>query len=60
MTQTEQEKARLARNAYHREWRAKNREKVREIDARYWARRAEREEQPNAETVEAENPDHSC
>ena len=27
---------------YQREWRAKNRDKVRAINARYWARRAEK------------------
>ncbi len=32
-----------ARNAYAREWRAKNPEKVRAINQRYWERRAERQ-----------------
>lgn len=48
MTAQEQEAARKARNQYHREWRAKNKEKVKEINARYWAKRAaqmERNEQ---------------
>lgn len=35
--------ARNARNAYARQWRAKNKERVRESNLRYWARRAERE-----------------
>ena len=30
------ERARLARNAYQREWRSKNKGKVREINMRYW------------------------
>lgn len=32
-----------SRKKYYAEWRAKNREKVREYNARYWAKRAERE-----------------
>ena len=43
MSTVEMEKARQARNAYHREWRAKNKEKVKEINARYWANRAAKE-----------------
>mgnify|MGYP003571275871 CR=1 FL=1 len=40
VTETERvEKARLARNAYQREWRRKNKEKVREINERYWQKR---------------------
>lgn len=31
------------RREYLREWRAKNRDKVREYNLRYWARRVERE-----------------
>ena len=37
------EAGRLARNAYAREWRANNREKVRQYNEDYWARKAERE-----------------
>ena len=33
--------ARKARNAYQREWRARNREKVRAINARYWNKKAQ-------------------
>lgn len=33
-------KARDCRNEYMREWRAKNKEKVRAIQKRYWERRA--------------------
>lgn len=35
--------AKAARAAYQREWRKKNPEKVREINERYWLRRAEKE-----------------
>lgn len=38
-----EKQAREARNAYAREWRAKNPEKVRQININYWARKAERE-----------------
>lgn len=34
------EEARIARNAYYRAWRAKNPEKVRESNERYWAKKA--------------------
>ena len=37
------EKARLARNAYQREYRAKNKGKIKEINARYWERKAAQE-----------------
>ncbi len=37
------EKAREAQRAYAKQWRAKNKERVRENNLRYWARRAERE-----------------
>lgn len=32
-----------SRKKYYAEWRAKNKDKVREYNARYWAKRAERE-----------------
>lgn len=32
-----------SRKKYYAEWRAKNRDKVREYNARYWAKRAVRE-----------------
>lgn len=35
--------AREARNAYAREWRALNRDKVKQYNKDYWARKAERE-----------------
>ena len=34
-------KAREAKNAYLREWRKKNPERARAIQARYWAKKAE-------------------
>lgn len=46
------ELARQERNKYHREWRAKNPDKVRERNRRYWERRAEK---AAAETKEADN-----
>lgn len=36
------EQARAARAEYSRQWRAKNKDKVRENNRRYWQRRAER------------------
>lgn len=35
--------ARESRKKYYAEWRAKNRNRVKEYNARYWAKRAERE-----------------
>ncbi len=37
-----EEQAKAARREYMRKWRAKNKDKVREINARYWQRRAEK------------------
>ncbi len=34
------QEAREARRAYQREWRKKNRDKVREYEKRYWERKA--------------------
>lgn len=45
MSDIDIEKARAAQRAYAKEWRAKNPDKVREKNLRYWARRAEREVQ---------------
>lgn len=36
------EKAKEARRAYMREWRSRNKDKVREANRRYWERRAEK------------------
>ena len=43
LTEAEKEAARLARNAYQRAWRAKNKERNKQSSLRYWARRAEKE-----------------
>ena len=37
------EAAKAAMRAYKKEWRAKNRDKVREQNEKYWERRAQRE-----------------
>lgn len=34
--------AKEARRAYLREWRAKNKDRIRDYNARYWAKRAKR------------------
>lgn len=34
------EQAKAARKAYYKEWRAKNRDKVREKNRRYWEKKA--------------------
>ena len=47
--------AKKARNAYARKWRKENPDKVREINLRYWARRAEREEAAQKEQTEVQN-----
>jgi len=44
MTAKDQEAARKARNAYQREWRKKNPEKVKQINERYWLRRIQASE----------------
>ena len=45
MSNIDIEKARAAQREYAKAWRAKNPDKVREKNLRYWARRAEREAQ---------------
>lgn len=50
-TQAAQEAGRQARNAYAREWRAKNRDKVRQYNADYWTRKAARD---NGEEITTE------
>lgn len=42
MQEIEREAAKQARNAYMREYRAKNKERTKEINDRYWAKRAQR------------------
>ncbi|HIT29357.1 MAG TPA: phosphatase [Candidatus Scatomorpha stercoravium] len=46
------DEARAARARYLREWRARNRERVREYNARYWARKAS---EAKADEKEADN-----
>lgn len=41
--------AKAARNEYARKWRAANKERVKEANERYWAKRAEREAAEQAE-----------
>lgn len=43
MQEIEREAAKQARNAYMREYRAKNKERTKKINDRYWAKRAQRE-----------------
>lgn len=38
----------IERREYYRQWRAKNKDRVREYNARYWAKRAERMAQEQA------------
>lgn len=44
MTEREKRAAKDARNAYAREWRKKNPDRVRANNQAYWARKAKREE----------------
>jgi hypothetical protein len=44
MDKTLDEKAREVRNAYYREYRRKNKEKVKEHQRNYWLRQAEKQE----------------
>lgn len=40
----------IERREYYRQWRAKNKDRVREYNARYWAKRAERSTQAQNES----------
>lgn len=56
MTDAElKELARQEQNKYHREWRAKNRDKVKATNERYWQRRAARLAEQEANDVEDAN-----
>jgi uncharacterized protein YvpB len=46
------EEAKAARNAYKREWAKKNRDKVRTYMERYWNKKAEQAQQPEAQPAE--------
>lgn len=45
------------RREYYRQWRANNKERVREYNARYWAKRAERMAQEQAAGKEVQRDD---
>ena len=45
MTEEQVELAREAKNRYQREWRARNRDRVRESNMRYWAKIAAAEKE---------------
>lgn len=47
------DKARAAKNAYHRAWAKKNPEKVKAQQERYWERQAEKAQQTAAQPVPA-------
>lgn len=50
------EKARKAKNAYQREWRRRNPEKIKEYTKRHWERMAERlEKEDDTASAEDEN-----
>ncbi len=60
MEKTIDELAREARNRYYRDYRAKNKNRVREINRRYWARKNEalatfEQSQNNGEATENED-----
>lgn len=46
LDQKAKEDARKAQNKYAREWRAANREKVKQYNERYWMKRAQRDAEP--------------
>jgi len=48
-----QDKAREERNSYQREWRAKNKDRVRAINARYWENRVRQKEERRSKDEQA-------
>lgn len=42
--------AKESRQAYYKAWRAKNKDRIHEYNANYWAKRAERENKERGET----------
>lgn len=44
-----EEAAKEARRQYSREWRARNKDRVREINRRYWAKKAQQMQQGGGE-----------
>ncbi len=49
-----QDKARQERNNYQRQWRARNKDRVKAINARYWLKRAQRKEEAEHEQTAAD------
>lgn len=47
----------IERREYYRQWRAKNKDRVREYNARYWKRRAERMAQERTAGKEVQRDD---
>lgn len=47
------EEAKKARSQYYREWRAKNPEKVKRSQERYWARKAEKMKENEGQEIQA-------
>lgn len=47
------EEARAAKNKYMKQWRAKNKDRVRAINQRYWERRAAKREEEKVGHAEA-------
>ena len=54
MTANQQELIRQAKNQYAREWRAKNKDRVKANNDRYWARKAEQLAKEPGEKNEAD------
>lgn len=48
------EQARLERNRYQREYRAKNPERIRAINAKYWINRAKKREEEKHDAAKTE------
>lgn len=46
------DKAKEARNAYYRQYRAKNRERIRSINKRYWEKKADAVKEQEAANAE--------
>lgn len=46
--------ARAAKNEYMKQWRAKNKDRVRAINQRYWERRAAKREEEKVDHAEAD------
>lgn len=51
MTADERQKATDARREYHRRWREKNKDRVRQYNAQYWLRKAQEVEREGKQSV---------